>query len=521
MPDKAMEAKEYELVVFSPNDPEDPVNWRLRRKLFVTASICILSFCAVFGSSAYAPGQQQLGEEYGVGVVTTSAGLSLYVLGFGTGPLICGPMSELYGRKLPYTLAWPLMIASIAPSAFADNIAVILLFRFFTGCCAACALNNGSGLITDMFHNDIHAQSRAIIWYSFCPLSGPCFGSLVGFFVAAVSQGRALWVVRVHFYFAIAVWPLVFLLPETHGPTVLLYRARALRKEGHATARAPQELHPTSKQQLIQKNILRPTQMLFYEPINQGAAIWISLAYGIIYFFFEAYPVVFIEQHHIPFRLCGLLFIPIPIGMVLVTAPYSQLTRLFARLPLPGIERKDGVLHPAESRLKLVLSACVLLPISLFWFAWTSGPETHWIAPALAGIAFGYSMMAIFMCFLAYVAQIYTIYASSAVACNTFARSIIACIFPVAAHSILDSMGTKWGVSLFGFLSLGLIPIPLIFIRYGEQLRQKSHFAKEAKAILAGLRQKPGLLEEKTQVEQVAEVEVEMDNEKRETGSYV
>ncbi|KAI0054564.1 hypothetical protein BV25DRAFT_1833607 [Artomyces pyxidatus] len=46
MPDKAMEAKEYELVVFSPNDPEDPVNWRLRRKLFVTASICILSFCA-------------------------------------------------------------------------------------------------------------------------------------------------------------------------------------------------------------------------------------------------------------------------------------------------------------------------------------------------------------------------------------------------------------------------------------------------------------------------------------------
>ena len=35
----------------------------------------------------------------------------------------------------------------------------------------------------------------------------------------------------------------------------------------------------------------------------------------------------------------------------------------------------------------------------------TSGPETHWVAPALAGIAFGYSMMAIFMCFLAYFSR--------------------------------------------------------------------------------------------------------------------
>ncbi|KAI0050890.1 MFS general substrate transporter [Auriscalpium vulgare] len=433
MSTKTSEARQATLVTFAAGDPGDPVNWTFRRKLATLVSLCILSFCSVFGSSCYAPGQPLIQELYHVNIETSSAGLSLYVLGFAVGPL---------------------------------------LFRFFTGCAAACALNNGSGVITDMFHNDIPAQSLGA---SFCPLSGPCFGSIVGFFVAA-AEGKNLWVVRVHFFFAIACWPLVFLLPESHGPTILLRRARALRAQGQSDARAPQEVSPESRQEILKKNILRPTRWL-------------------LSFFFS-------WTHNIPFRLCGLMFIPIPIGMLMIVGPYPQLTRLFARMPLPWIERKGVPLKPAESRLKVVLSACLLLPISMFWFAWTSGHETHWIAPALAGIAFGYSMMAIFMCFLAYVSQTYTIYASSAVACNTFARSIIGAIFPVAAHRIFTSMGTKWGLSLFGFLSLGLIPIPLIFIRYGEQLRERSHFAKEGRAILAGLQAaKDEPMDEKTQFE--------------------
>lgn len=51
-------------------------------------------------------------------------------------------------------------------------------------------------------------------------------------------------------------------------------------------------------------------------------------------------------------------------------------------------------------------------------------------------------------------------------------------------------MGTRWGVSLFGFLSLGLIPIPLIFIRYGASLRERSYFVRQAQAMGAGMRGK-------------------------------
>ncbi len=45
-------------------------------------------------------------------------------------------------------------------------------------------------------------------------------------------------------------------------------------------------------------------------------------------------------------------------------------------------------------------------------------------------------------------------------------------------------------MSLFGFFSLGLLPIPIIFLHFGESMRAKSHFAQEASAIVADMKGK-------------------------------
>ena len=92
-----------------------------------------------------------------------------------------------------------------------------------------------------------------------------------------------LWVLRVYFFFAIALLPVVFLLPETHGPTVLAARSKRFRKKGdRPNARAAHELKHETKSQLLAKHIGRPAAMFLREPIIMGAAIWTSLAYGIV-----------------------------------------------------------------------------------------------------------------------------------------------------------------------------------------------------------------------------------------------
>jgi len=64
-------------------------------------------------------------------------------------------------------------------------------------------------------------------------------------------------------------------------------------------------------------------------------------------------------QHNIPFRLCGLMFLFIPVGMVVALILYQCLINPSTRLPLPvpGIVTKDVALTDPENELVLVLSA--------------------------------------------------------------------------------------------------------------------------------------------------------------------
>ena len=53
-----------------------------------------MSFC----SSSYTGGLEEMRQELGMSEVVAILGVSLYVLGFGLGPLLFAPLGELYGR---------------------------------------------------------------------------------------------------------------------------------------------------------------------------------------------------------------------------------------------------------------------------------------------------------------------------------------------------------------------------------------------------------------------------------------
>jgi len=69
--------------------------------------------------------------------------------------------------------------------------------------------------------------------------------------------------------------------------------------------------------------------MFYHEPIVQGAALWTSLAYGIIYLYFEVYPVVFFQQHHFRLQYTGLPFLGLVLGILGAALPYLRLVQYF------------------------------------------------------------------------------------------------------------------------------------------------------------------------------------------------
>jgi hypothetical protein len=66
-----------------------------------------------------------------------------------------------------------------------------------------------------------------------------------------------------------------------------------------------------------------------------------------------------IYQHNIPFRLCGLMFLFIPVGMIVALILYQCLTNRSTRLSLPllGFVMKDVAPTDPENELVLVLFA--------------------------------------------------------------------------------------------------------------------------------------------------------------------
>lgn len=58
---------------------------------------------------------------------------------------------------------------------------------------------------------------------------------------------------------------------------------------------------------------------------------------------------------------------------------------------------EPGKIPPPEERLYAGMMGSVAIPISLFWFGWTSRASVHWIVPILSGVPFGWGLILIFV----------------------------------------------------------------------------------------------------------------------------
>lgn len=69
--------------------------------------------------------------------------------------------------------------------------------------------------------------------------------------------------------------------------------------------------------------------------------------------------------------------------------------------------------------------------------------------------------------------DVYPHAAASVTAALTVLRSLAGALLPLCALSMYDKLEMGWGNSLLAFVSLGLVPIPLLFYTFGPRLVKK------------------------------------------------
>ncbi|GIC92494.1 uncharacterized protein Aud_008960 [Aspergillus udagawae] len=103
--------------------------------------------------------------------------------------------------------------------------------------------------------------------------------------------------------------------------------------------------------------------------------------YGLVYLFNEAFPVVFGpgKGHGFNIGEQGLAFLCMAIGPIIAFCFYPLQERYYLR----RVKESDGKGVP-EARMWMARLGAIFIPISLFWFGWTSYRSVHWIVPIIA-----------------------------------------------------------------------------------------------------------------------------------------
>ncbi|KAI8450351.1 major facilitator superfamily domain-containing protein [Phakopsora pachyrhizi] len=453
-------------------DSENPQNWSNSKKWLITIVISILGLSSTFASAAPSAAVERISETFNVSETVSVLVTSLYLCGYIAGPLIWAPLSEMVGRR------WIFIITPFCYSIFQlgcslnTNLQTILVSRFFSGLFATAPLTNSGGVFTDIW--DPFGRSIAMTVFTAGTFIGPAMGPVVGNFIVSSKLGFR-WVFWIMMIFGSICFILsVIFLPETFSPVLLSRRAKSLRlSTGNQSLYALHDRADFSIRSIIRRTIFRPIEMICTEPILLMVNVYMSITYGLMYTMLKAVPVIWSQTRGFTPSQMGLIFIGITIGAIL-----SSILNLCLIRPLKELSIKWHGHPPCEFQLRGAMAAGPFLILGLFWLGWTGAYAViPWYVPAIATIFLGMSFNLLFISLQSYLIEVYSSYAASALASNSFCRSFAGASFPLFTGQMFSKMGTQWALTLIGCISIIVAPSPFFFYKYGSRYRKESKFA--------------------------------------------
>ncbi|KAI1024503.1 hypothetical protein LB503_007088 [Fusarium chuoi] len=121
------------------------INWSKARKWTVTLTLSWVCFAVAFASAVITPGIAGVVERFDASSEVALLTITLFVYGFGIGPLVFSPLSELYGRRIIYVLTFGMAVIFIVPCAVAQNIETLLVCRAIDGIAMSVPVANTCG----------------------------------------------------------------------------------------------------------------------------------------------------------------------------------------------------------------------------------------------------------------------------------------------------------------------------------------------------------------------------------------
>ena len=254
--------------------------------------------------------------------------------------------------------------------------------------------------MADMYNPAYRAYAMGI--WGISAVCGPVLGPLVGGF-AAQAEGWKWPIWELMWLSGGVLCVLFFFLPETSAANILYWRCRRLRNiTGNQNLMCEADLvsESLSLKNMAMMILVRPFTLNFTEPMVFLLNLYLALIYGLLYVWFESFPIVFIGIYGFNLGQEGLSFVGILVGAILTLIPFYWWMHKYL-IPQFG---KSGEVTP-EARLPAACLGAFAIPICLFWFGWTARPSIHWVVPIIGSAWFSVGSFLLFLSIMNYQAD--------------------------------------------------------------------------------------------------------------------
>jgi multidrug resistance protein len=459
------------LVTFdAPYDPENPKDWPVSKKWAVTGVLSATGLNRIMVSTIMAPALSSIASDLNMTTIESVMSMSVYLLATAFGPLIIGPLSEVYGRKpvLHTTNVWFLIWNVVC--GFSNTKGLLLASRLLAGFGASAIYALGGGVLGDVWRPEQRGRSLGL--YSLIPLLGAAIGPIAGGLIVGATTWRWIfWSTSI--LQGIMVIGSFIIFKETYAVVILEKRAARLRKatgQDQYHCEAAMQSANSSTSAKLRRSLTRPMRLLMFHPIIQIQACLAGLNYGVSYIVLTTYADLWTSQYGDSLTISGLHYISMSLGEVLaalIGGPTMDV--IYRRLS----QRSSGQEGRPESHILLMLPGSILLVSGLFMYGWAAESHTFWLVVDIgAAILSGGGTMA-GQSMQAYVIDTYSEHTGSASAATQFLRSLGAFGLPLFAPAMYSSLGYGWANSMLAFiLAAFFFPVPLLLWKYGGRMRE-------------------------------------------------
>jgi len=460
-----------------------------REKRAIIALAAMAGLFSPLTATSYFPAMGSIADAFNTSVELINVTVTVYMVLQGLSPMLWGNLSDKLGRRPLFLICLALLSVSCVGLALVPTDAywLLLVLRCLQAAGSASTVALGSGVVSDIA--EPFERGGFLGLFVVGPLIGPCIGPLVGGILAGNLGWRS-----VFWFLAIAsgIYAIIFFLlfPETLRRIV-----------GDGSVPAPHWNRPvipillhydssTTSSSSSPKKLTNPFR-LFTHPSVIFTLLYNGTVYAVFYgvtasmstLFSSAYPFLTESELGVCFLasgfgcalgsyLCGRFldweFRKVKGKFMADKAAEGQKTESEQELE-PGKERED---FPFEyARFRAIPLEVAIYVISLIGYGWAVEKAVHISVPLIFLFFIALMITALTNTAQTFLLDLFPTQGSSITAANNLVRCTMAAALVSVVGFVLRALKPGWTYTLLGSISVLLLPMNWVVVRYGPKWR--------------------------------------------------